>query len=321
MGYGEFRGVLALLTKYYPCDSDGAIDESAYRKHIRWLLAEGVHGIGVGCGADFDYTDAERRKMAEILLEEAGGRALCFVGVSAPDTATAVKRAREAAKIGADVIFVTGPPCDRPLGRNVRASIVDHFNQVSEAAGKPTSFYNTPGAWPGLLDSETLWMIEEGCPLVKYVKAGPREMREYYEMVAALQGRRLRIIAGKSYYNFHQLNWAWRTQARPVGVCGYLVGLLPKEHVLMWNAFEAGAIEEARRIWVTRILPLADLLYGRAFGYNEKLHPLEVLKQLGLVAVARTPFSVEEVDEYMRGELVAALGLIGRSVVAVQSGE
>lgn len=306
MGGREFAGVLALLTKYYPCDEDGAIDESSYRRHVRWLLESGVNAVGVGCGADFDYSDAERRRMAEILVEEAGGRATCFVGASAWDTRTAVKRAREAASVGADVVFVTGPPLDRPLGGDASA-VIEHFKRVSEAVDLPISFYNTPGAWPGVMGPDLLRAIERACPNVWYVKAGPREMEEYKRMVDGLAGSRLRVIAGKSYYNFHQLRYAWDRPNRPVGLCGYLVGLLPAEHVAMWQAFQRGDLDEARRIWTKKILPLADLLYGRAFGYNERSHPLEVLRQMGVVRTARTPFSAELVDEYMREELAKCL--------------
>lgn len=303
MGAKEVKGVLALLTKYHPCDEDGVIDEEDFRKHINWLIEKGVHAVGVNCGADFDYNDAERKRITEILVEEVNGRIPCFMGASAWDTQTAVKRAKDVEARGADGLFMTGPPLDMPPSEDPVTGIVEHFRRVSDAVSIPISFYNTPGSWPGIMPPETLRKIEEAAPQVAYVKAGPREMSEYKVMADGLAESRLKIIAGKSYCNFHHLHYSWDKPNRPVGFCGYLPALIPAESVAMWNAFEAGDIDKARAIWYAKILPIADLLYGRAFGYNEKIHPLEVLKQMGIVKSARIPFSIASVDDYTKKEI------------------
>ncbi len=301
------RGVLALLTKYHPCDAEGAIDEKDYRAHIRWLIKKGVHSIGVTCGADFDYSDAERRRMTEILVEEVNGRIPCLAGASAWDAETAIKRAKDAEQVGVDSVFMTGPPPEHPLGDHPQQNIVEFFTRVSDAINVPVSIYNTPAAWPGLLAPETLRTLEERAPRVEYIKAGPREMTESKTMIDGLAHSRLKIMAGKSYYNFHQILYGWDTPNRPVGLCGYLPAVLPAEHVAMWEAFERNAIDEARTVWISKILPLADLLYGRAFGYNEKIHPLEILKQIGIVTTSRIPFTIVGVDEYSKKEIAAYL--------------
>jgi len=202
---------------------------------------------------------------------------------------------------------MTGPPLDRPLGSKPQQDIVEHFKRVSDAIKIPISFYNTPGAWPGVMPPETLKKIEEAAPLVEYVKAGPREMSDYKIMADGLLDSRLKIIAGKSYYNFHQLCYAWDKPNRPVGLCGYIVAVLPAEHVAMWEAFEKNDIDKAGEIWNLKILPLADLLYGRAFGYNEKIHPLEILKQMGIIKTSRIPFTMVGVDDYAKKEIAKYL--------------
>jgi len=299
----EIKGVMALLTKYHPCDEDGSIDEESFRNHINWLIKKGVYAIGLNCGADFDYNDAERKRITEILVEEVNGRVPCYMGASAWDTETAIKRAKDVEERGTDGVFMTGPPLDLPIGNDPEKGIVEHFRRISEAVNIPISFYNTPGSWPGIMPPETLRKIEEAAPRVEYVKAGPREMSEYKVMAEGLADSRLKIIAGKSYCNFHQLHYSWDKPNRPVGLCGYLPALIPAESVAMWEAFEANDIDKAREIWYSKILPIADLLYGRAFGYNEKIHPLEVLKQMGIVKTARIPFSIASVNDYTKKEI------------------
>lgn len=299
----EIRGVMALMTKYHPCDENGAIDEESFIRHLNWLVDKGVHAVGVNCGADFDYNDKERKRITELLVKEVNGRIPCYMGASAWDTETAVKRAKDVEQSGADGVFVTGPPLDRPIPGDPVAGIVGHFKRISDAVSIPISFYNTPGAWPGIMPPETLKKIEEAAPNVTYVKAGPRELSEYKVMADGLADSRLKIIAGKSYCNFHQLQYSWDKPNRPVGLCGYLPALIPAESVALWNAFEENDFDKAREIWYAKILPISDLFYGRAFGYNEKFHPIEFLHQIGIIKTNRIPFSIARVDEYTRNEM------------------
>jgi 4-hydroxy-tetrahydrodipicolinate synthase len=307
MAKKEIRGVVAILTKYSPCDEDGVFDEKSFRGHIRWLLKKGIHVIALNSGADFDYNDAERRRFGEIVVEEVNGKVPTIIGASAWDTETAVKRAKEVQKLGADIVFVTGPPLTRPLGTNPQKDIVEHFRRINEVVSIPIAFYNTPGGWPGIMPPETLRKIEEAAPLVSYMKAGERELTEYQRTVDGMVGSRIKIVAGKSYYNFHQLHYAWDKPNRPVGMSGYLTAVLPAEHVQMWEAFERNDIDKAREIWYAKILPLAILVYGREFGYNEATHPNEALKQMGIFKNARIPFTLVGPDPYTRQEIAQFL--------------
>jgi 4-hydroxy-tetrahydrodipicolinate synthase len=313
MAKKEIRGVVAFMTKYCPSDEDGVFDEISFRNHIRWLLKKRIHVVGFNGGADFDYNDAERRRFTQILVEEINGQVPLIVGASAWDTETAVKRAREVEKMGADIIFMTGPPLTRPFGTDSN-KIVEHFKRVSDAVNIPISFYNTPGAWPGIMPPELLRKIEKEAPRIEYMKSGEREMTEYIKMIDGMKGARLKIVAGKSYYNFHQLHYAWDKPNRPVGMSGYLTAILPAEHVAMWEAFEKNDIDQAREVWYFKILPLAILMYGREFGYNEMTHPNEILKQMGVIKTARIPFTLKGADDYTKKEISKYIELVNPNV-------
>ena len=208
--------------------------------------------------------------------------------------------------MGADVVFITGPPPTRPLSGNPK-DIVEHFKRVSEAVSIPISFYNTPGGWPGIMGPELLKMIEKAAPNVTYMKAGEREFLEFQKVFDGMADSRIKIIAGKSYYNFHQLHYGWDKPNRPVGISGYLTAVIPAEHVAMWEAFERNDIDKAREIWYSKILPLAILIYGREFGYNETTHPPEILKQVGIFKTSRIPFTLRGVDNYTKKEIAKYL--------------
>ena len=184
MSKKEIRGVVAILTKYAPCDRDGAFDEKTFRKYIQWVLKKGVHVVALNAGADFDYNDAERRRMAEILLEEVNGKVPTIVGAQGWDTETCIKRAKEVEKIGGRCRFHHRAAPTKPLSGNPK-DIVEHFKRVSDAVHIPISFYNTPGGWPGIMNPELLKMIEKAAPNVTYMKAGEREFQEYVRSLTA----------------------------------------------------------------------------------------------------------------------------------------
>lgn len=307
MSKKEIIGVVALATKYLPCKEDGELDEEGFRNHISWMVEKGATSIGVNGGADFHYNDSERKRITKILVDEVNGKVPCYMGASSMDTTTAVKRAKEVEDAGTDAVFITGPPVDHPLGSNPEA-IVEHFRKISDAVNIPIGFYNTPGAWPGIMSPELLRKIEKAADMVQFVKAGPRTMESYEAMVSGLRESRLKVIAGKSYYQFHQLNYAWNLPNRPIGLTGYIAGVLPKEHQELWEAFKKNDVNRARVIWQTKILPLVDLMYGSQFGqWTEDIMPQEVLRQMGIIKSSRTPHSTQNVSEYLKKEIAKFL--------------
>jgi 4-hydroxy-tetrahydrodipicolinate synthase len=98
-----------------PFDSTGAIDETGYRKLIRYYLQPrfvNIGGLVVNPAAgDIHYLSrAEKRRLLEIAMEEAGGKMPIFAGNFGITTAKAVDVARDIKAIGADGQFAI-PPC------------------------------------------------------------------------------------------------------------------------------------------------------------------------------------------------------------------
>jgi 4-hydroxy-tetrahydrodipicolinate synthase len=298
-------GVIAPTTRYEPVDEDGSFDEASFRRYLRWLSDNDVDALYVE--DVFDYADAHRERVTRILTEVADDVPM-IMGASAWDTKTAVQRAKNAQAAGIDAVFMTGPPKEAPLGEKSiedpgSESIVDHYRHIDAAVDIPICLYNTPSAAPGIMEPDTIAEIVAATEHVQYMKAGSRTFSNYKRTANGLVDSDLEIIAGKSYYNFHQLASVWGTPAAPVGLLGYLPSLLPAEHVEMWEAFQDNDIDRARTVWNEKILPLADLLYNRAFGYNEKLAPMEVLKQLGIYETSNVPRTTADIDDHMKHEI------------------
>jgi len=108
-----------LARRYYtatvlPFDESGKIDEAAYRELIRYFLQERFREVGgiianPEAGEIYYLTREEKRMVAEIAVEEAGGKMPVFGGVFDLTTAGCVECARDAKAAGVDGLFLLPP--------------------------------------------------------------------------------------------------------------------------------------------------------------------------------------------------------------------
>jgi 4-hydroxy-tetrahydrodipicolinate synthase len=106
----ELYGYLTVL--YTPFREDLSLDEEGLRHNVRATLAlPGVGGLSVhSLHQEFwTLTDGERRRVAEVVLDEVAGRAPVVISCSDPSAERAVGFARHAAAAGADLVMVWPP--------------------------------------------------------------------------------------------------------------------------------------------------------------------------------------------------------------------
>jgi dihydrodipicolinate synthase/N-acetylneuraminate lyase len=131
------RGAIAAAVT--PLAAGGAVlDEGAFGPYVDFLAAHGLDGLlalgTTGEGVLFDLD--ERRRVAELYIEVAGGRLQVAVHCGAQTTADTVALAGHAAEAGADAVAVIGPPYF-PLDAD---ELLEHFSEAA-AACEPLPFY------------------------------------------------------------------------------------------------------------------------------------------------------------------------------------
>ncbi len=106
----NFRGYFTVL--YTPFLPGGDIDEAGLRDNVaRTLALPGVGGLSVhSIHQEFwTLTQAERKRVAEVVIEAVDGRVPVVVGVSDPSARNVVDLARHAQATGADAVMVWPP--------------------------------------------------------------------------------------------------------------------------------------------------------------------------------------------------------------------
>lgn len=107
-------------------DENHHLETDKQRKHIRWLLENGigVDGNGVlliagGYGEGYFLDDRELFTLTDILAEETNGRASTMIGVFDLNARTAVRRAKYAANAGIDFLELGLPHYSCPSEEDV----------------------------------------------------------------------------------------------------------------------------------------------------------------------------------------------------------
>lgn len=136
-----FRGTFTVTVT--PFTGDGReVDEPSLRRFVDWQIESGAHGlIPVASTGEFlSLSDAERRSVAEIVVEQAAGRVPVLIGAGAECTWDAVRYSREAQDIGADGVLVIPPFYSTPNP----AELFAHYRAIGEAISIPVMLYNNP---------------------------------------------------------------------------------------------------------------------------------------------------------------------------------
>ncbi|MFC0283202.1 4-hydroxy-tetrahydrodipicolinate synthase [Camelimonas abortus] len=137
----RFRGAFTALVT--PFGDDGELDEGAFRAHVDWQIANGIHGlVPVGTtGESPTLSHAEHMQVVEWCIDEARGRVPVIAGAGSNNTREAIELCRHAEKAGADALLVVTPYYNKPS----QEGMYQHFRAINDAVGIPVFIYNIPG--------------------------------------------------------------------------------------------------------------------------------------------------------------------------------
>jgi 4-hydroxy-tetrahydrodipicolinate synthase len=242
------RGAITALVT--PFTSDGAIDETAFRRLVRWQVMAGIDGL-VPCGTTGEsptLSTAEREWIigttVEVVAERASrDRIPVIAGTGTNDTAATIAATRRAAELGADAALVVAPYYNRPDARMLEA----HFRTVADAGDLPIVVYNVPSRTGANVDAATFLRLAEHPRVI-----GIKEASGNLEQIARICRERPRdvaVLAGDDAWTLPLLAMGGD------GVVSVAANEIPGELVALCAAATAGDWEAARRTH-ERWLPL-----------------------------------------------------------------
>ncbi|HEU4440261.1 MAG TPA: dihydrodipicolinate synthase family protein [Methylomirabilota bacterium] len=292
-----------------PFTADLAVDEPAYRAHLRWLAdTPGVTGIVAnGHAAEVASLDREERKRTlATALDEVAGKVPVVSGVYSDGTLEAVDLARDARAAGAAGLLVF-PPTLFMWGAQLKPDMVlRHFQTIADAVDLPIVVFEYPPASGIGYSAETL---AELCkiPTVAAVKDWSNDIVSYEKNLRAVRATGRPVAMMSSFTMSLMASFLLGADGCISGMGSVVADL----QAALFAAVQAGRLEEARRI-NERLTPLVSVFYAPPFVdmHNRMKEALAILGRIPAAHV-RPPLTPVSEDERHRIRLaLRAAGLL-----------
>jgi 4-hydroxy-tetrahydrodipicolinate synthase len=289
----------ALIT---PFTVDGAVDEPAFRRLVRWQVLAGIDGL-VPCGTTGEAptlsTDERERLIAatvEVVAERPSRhRVRVVAGTGTNDTAATIRATRRAAELGADAALVVAPYYNRPDSRMLEA----HFRAVADEGDLPIVVYNVPSRTGSNVDADTFLRLSEH-PRVVAVKEASGNL-EQIARICRERPRDVAVLAGDD---------AWTLPMMAMGGDGVISvasNEIPGELAALCSAARAGDWDGARRVH-DRWLPL---FLANFRGAPNPVPVKAALVAMGLLEHDAVRPPLLPLDEASRNALTGTLRTLG----------
>jgi 4-hydroxy-tetrahydrodipicolinate synthase len=280
-----------------PFDSDFAIDEASFRKHLREVAAvEGLSAVTINAHSTEvgSCTFDEQRRVLDIAQDEIGARLPLINGVWADGSLEAARIARMAEQGGASALLVF-PPAPFTLGQSPQM-VIAHFKHIADVTDLPLIAFEYPLAGGQGYPKDTLLQLVEKVPSIRAIKDWIGHVPHHEWHVRTLQNlpRPVNVLTTHS---------SWLFSSLVLGCNGLLSGsgsVIADLQARLFRAVQADDLAEAKRL-NDRIEPLMRVFYADPFVdmHNRMKEALVLLGKLPR-AVVRPPLVKIERPEILR---------------------
>ena len=282
----------ALVT---PFTATGALDEDAVRRLARRQVEAGVHFL-VPCGTTGEsptLTRAEKLRVVELVIAEAGGRIPVLAGAGGYDTRSAVTLARELAALGADGLLSVTPYYNKPT----QDGLYRHFRTIADSVACPLVLYNVPSRTGCNIAPPTLLRVA-AAGNVAGVKEASGDLGQLCEICRAAPAD-FSVLAGDDAFTLALLALGGR------GVISVVANEAPAAMAQLVERAESGDFAAARAAH-ERLLPLMQV----NFIESNPIPVKAALETMGL-AQARYRLPLSPASPASRERIAAVLAELG----------
>jgi len=231
----------ALVT---PFTKSGAVDEAGVKRLARRQIDAGVHFL-VPCGTTGEtptLSEDERRRVVELVVEEANGQVPVMAGAGGYDTREVVHAAEQMRQAGATGLLSVTPYYNKPTPEG----LFQHFSAIADATDLPILLYNVPGRTGVNMDAATVARLAT-IPRIIGVKEASGNIQQMAEILRAVPAE-FQVLSGDDAITLPLMAIGGR------GIISVASNAIPAEMAQMVEAAERGDYQAARSMH-QRLLP------------------------------------------------------------------
>jgi len=232
----DIRGIItAIIT---PMNADESVNETELRRQIWRQLEAGVHGIfpfGTN-GEGYILSEAEKKRVLEIVVEEVNGGVLVYAGTGCIGTKDTIRQSLTAKEAGADILSIITPS----FALASQNEIYEHYIAVVEAVDMPIVLYNIPARTGNSIAPATVRKLSQ-IPNIVGVKDSSGNFDNLLQYIEETRDRKdFAVLAGNDSLIL------WNLLAGGAGGIAGCANVYPKTMVGIYEHFLAGDMEKAR---------------------------------------------------------------------------
>jgi 4-hydroxy-tetrahydrodipicolinate synthase len=241
----DFAGLtVAIVTPF----REGQVDIEALQRNVGLQIEAGTTCVCPAgtTGESPTLSHPEHERVIAAVVEAAGGKIKVMAGTGSNSTEEALRLTRWAAKRGADAALVVAPYYNKPT----QEGFYEHYKALAQAVDIPICVYNIPGRTAKNIEPETIVRMAE-LPNITMVKEATGSMDQASYVLARTD---LTLLSGDDSLTLPLMSLGAR------GVVSVVGNIVPRDVIAMLRAFDAGKLDEARRLHY-KLFPLCrDML-------------------------------------------------------------
>jgi 2-dehydro-3-deoxy-D-pentonate aldolase len=261
MATREIKGIFT--PNMVPLDRHGEINEAELRRYVDWLIDHGVHGLYPnGSTGEFTrFTVEERRRIVQIVCDQARGRVLVLAGAAEANVKETLKACEAYHACGARAVAIVSPIYYKLSPESVYA----YFREIARHTPIDITLYNIP-MFASPIDVPTILRLAE-FPRIVGIKDSSGDISSMMRMMAAVQPLRPDFV----------FLTGWEAALLPMLLIGCqggtnaTSGVAPESTRKLLDLTSGGRIEEARQLQLQLIELFDALVYGADFPQGVRI--------------------------------------------------
>ena len=241
-----------------PFLDDGRINEDELRRMINWLIEKGVTGLypNGSTGEFIRLSFEERKRVIEIVAEESRGRVPILAGAAESNLTLILEACKRYADLGCAAVSITGP-----YYYKVSQESIEHFfREAARRSPIDIILYNIP-QFANEISVPVIKRLAQDCPRIVGVKDSSRDMPGFLNLLHVVKPVRpeFSCLIGCEEILFPCLL---------MGADGGTIatsGVVPEVVMKLYQEFQQGNLEEAKRIQFELLDLINAMLYGTNF--------------------------------------------------------
>ena len=226
--HSAFHGVFPYIVS--PIRDDGTVDAEVLARMTDDFIKAGVHGITpLGSTGEFAYlSQAQRRRVVEVVIEAAAGRVPVVAGVAATTIADACAQARDYASMGCDGILAI-LEAYFPISDE---GVYSYFKAIADVVTRPVVLYTNPNFQRSDLSLPVIERLSH-VDNIGYIKDASFNTGRLLSIINKVQGR-MQVFAASAHIP---------ACVMMIGGVGWMAGpacVAPRQSVALYQACKSG---------------------------------------------------------------------------------